>query len=178
MISRSAIAACLVGMAITLGSSGANATAVSSNVYFTITSDTEPTITFTVPLSPIPDIYDLDYGFTLDNVSINVGGTPGGTDTFMFYNSLVTPGLSEQYYFGPDGIETSSQLYSGTEQDPTFIPGTYYGTYVLLEDPDATIVISQSPLPSTWVMMLSGILGFGSLIYRRCKPNFERAAVA
>jgi hypothetical protein len=53
-------------------------------------------------------------------------------------------------------------LFSGTTSDPTFNLGAF-GT------PDMGITISNlsaTPLPSTWTMMLSALLGLGFILYR------------
>lgn len=162
------MASVVVALILALSAGASNATTVT----FTITSD-EPTITFEVPLSPMPDSSTAGISFTLNDILVSANGSPAGTDGFTFYNQLGDGGgLTDNTYFTGSGI-FANQLYIGTEASPTFALGTYQGTYTGDRgvDPDATIVISSTPLPSTWLMLLSGLVGLGFLGYREAKKS-------
>jgi hypothetical protein len=80
--------------------------------------------------------------------------------------------LSDSRYFPNFGIVTA-QLYGGTEAAPIFLDGIYNGTYIVEEDPNATITISgtaATPLPAALPLFASGI-GAGLLAPRRRKTG-------
>jgi hypothetical protein len=175
------VAATAAALAMSLSVSGAKASRVQpapGEVFFTITTDTNPTtiMTFETLESPSPSSYVLGSYFELDAVPITVNGSPSGTDDFQFYNGLQGGGLDESGgYFGAAGI-TAAQLYSGPENAPTFVPGTYQGTYTpFAADPGVTITISTTPLPSTWMMLCAGFAGLGFFAYRGTR---KRTALA
>lgn len=173
-----AAAAAALAVSLSAGNAKANTFVLPPQVFFVITSDTNPTITFEVPLSPTPNFVNPGNSFVLIT-QITVGGSPGGDDEFTFYNASSGGGLSEtDEYFGPFGIYTSAQLYTGTEQSPTFVPGIYPGTYTVVEEPGATITISGTPLPSTWTMLIAGFVGLGFFAYRGTKNRAAATAAA
>ena len=171
-----AFAAAALAMSFSAGSARALIIAAPTDVFFTITSDTEPTITFELPLSPIPVNSDPGVNFDVGSIPITVGGVSGYSDDFTFWSATYGGGLSESDgYFGSLGIY-ALQLYSGSESSPTFLLGIYPGTYGE-EDPGATIEISGTPLPSTWTMLIAGFVGLGFLAYRG-KKSAAALAVA
>ncbi len=182
MISK-VLAGCFAVLTFALGTSGANATVTEPDVFFTITSQTEPTLYFSVPQSPTPNFYTLGSSFELDNVFTEAVGVGIGLDNFTFYNggpSNTEGGLSDLYFFNFMGGLFSAQLYTGPESSPTFLTGFFPATYTdppscgvggaeLCVDPHATIHISNTattPLPSTWLMLLSGFLGIAFFVGR------------
>jgi hypothetical protein len=169
-----ASAAAALAMSFSAGSARA-LIAVPTDVFFTITSDTEPTITFELPLSPNPFSSDPGADFDVGSIPITVGGVSGYSDDFTFWSATYGGGLSESDgYFGSLGIY-AAQLYSGSESSPTFLLGIYPGTYGE-EDPGATIEISGTPLPSTWTMLIAGFVGLGFLSFRGKKSAAALAA--
>jgi hypothetical protein len=62
----------------------AHAITAQTTTYFTIKSDTNPTIMFSLPLSPTPDFFDDGADFGVTGVAINVNGAASGTDDFIF----------------------------------------------------------------------------------------------
>jgi len=168
-------------LACSLGSIGAKASEIVSppppEVLFTITSQTVPTITFELLESPSPNVSVSGGFFEIDNVPVAANGLPAGVDDFVFYNLSQGGGLSDTTYF-PDGGITSAQLYTGTEQAPTFVPGTYTGSYGIEADPLATITISATPLPSTWLMLVGGFIGLGFFAHRGTKNRSATIAAA
>jgi hypothetical protein len=159
--------AAAVGLFISFGAGSANA----SSVLITITNDDTgadplPTISFEVAADPTPVTFSSEMYFTLNNIAVTANGLAAGLDDFTFYNASFGGGFSDGNYYNYLGGILGDQIYGGTEEFPTFTPGTYTGTYfssrLISEDPDATITISAvsaTPLPSTWLMLLSGLVG-------------------
>ena len=169
MSPKTLLVSCAAALFLSLGSGQGNATTiVPPDVLFTITSQTEPTITFEVPQNPIPNADYAGLYFEINNIPVYANGVLAGLDDFAFYSSSAFGGLSDPTYFPGFGIETA-QLYTGTAWDPTFVLGTYQGTY---NDPmSATITISATPLPSAWTMLIAGLVGLGFFSYRGSKNN-------
>jgi hypothetical protein len=170
---------------MSLGASGARASTV--DVFITITNDGSlPTLTFEVPENPTVTMgnFTLGSSFTLDNISVTAGGVAVGVDDFTFYNSTLGGGVSDGIYYDVDGgilDNESVQLYTGSENSPTFAPGTYNGTYSIANrDPSATVTIMEpttTPLPSTWLMLLSGLVGLVYFAQRRSNDSSPTRAV-
>lgn len=165
--------AAAAGLAMSLSAGSASAiSVVTPDVLITITSTGDgalPPITFEVPEDPTPASYG-SLSFTLDDIAVTDNGAPAGTESVTFYSSGFDGGLSDPTYFDLSGGITGDQIFGGTEQMPTFTPGStiYSGTYYsdrtvsgLAVDPVAEITISAlaTPLPSTWLMLLSGLVG-------------------
>jgi len=164
--------------AIALGS-GAHAVPVSETVYFRITGETLPTITFSLPRSPTPDDYTPGQSFEIDNVAIKVNGSPDGTDGFLFFSASNGGGLSDFDFFGypfNPGI-FGPLLYSGTEANPTFLYGLFHGEYFIVEtDPHATIAISSTPLPAALPLFAGGLGALGLGAWRRKRKKAASVA--
>ena len=152
-----------------------------ASVVFTITSDTQPTLTFDVPQSPTPDAYVSGDYFQLYNIPIAANGSPAGLDDFTFYSSANLGGFAD-FYFNYEGGAYGPQLYSGTEEYPTFLLGTFafsYTDFPTGEDPGGSVTISaETPLPSTWTMLIAGFVGLGFFAYRGSKKNGSAIAAA
>jgi hypothetical protein len=141
--------------------------AQASEVLFTITSDTSPTITFELPSNPIPDfVIGGDY-FTIDNVHANVGGTPEVLPDVVFYASAQNGGLKISPYYD----NTGDQYFSGTVFNPTFSPGPAFLAQPPFAEggPTADVLISTVPEPAAWALMLVGFGGLGAAIRSRRK---------
>jgi MYXO-CTERM domain-containing protein len=98
---------------------------------------------------------------------------PVGTDYLQFLNaayaamweqSTVTdPPYLDMSFFGP-------QLYTGSETNPTFAPGVFYGSDNY--GTPVTITVTDAPEPPVWGLMLVGLGGLG--LWRRSRqlrPN-------
>jgi len=179
---KAKILAAAVVAAVTFGCGTAKAEGVA---YFTITSDTQPTITFSLPANPVLDIfhYETGFGFEVDGVPIDANGVGAGTDDFLFLNASIGGGLSDTNYFiyptDYPGI-FAGQLYFGDEATPTFKTGNYPGTYVDSDDESATVLNAEidlyvTPLPAT-LPMFAGGLGALSLVFWRRKSKTAEAA--
>lgn len=175
-MSSKLLIAVAAGLAMLLSAGSASA----STVLITITDDGTgpgllPTIFFVVPESPDPSVYDSGMDFSL---SVEVDGLPTQTDIFKFYEDGLMGGISDgSYDTGFSGI-TGPLLFTGDVNDPTFKTGTFAGTY-LFSDPavDATITIAElatTPLPSTWLMLLSGLVG---LAYFTRRGTYGRSPI-
>jgi len=167
MKARFLIAAAIAAATLSVGS--AHAITVNDTVYFTIKSDTNPTIKFSLPTSPTPDLSVDGEGFRINSVPISANSAPAGTDDFSFLSADSGGGLADGRFFGIFGISTGSQLYSGPESSPTFIIGVYTGTYDIGIDPNATITVSATatPLPAALPMFAGGFGALGLLAWRR-----------
>jgi hypothetical protein len=166
------IAVAIVGLTVFLSSGGAYASPVNPEVLFKITSDTEPTLTFEVPQSPPLTTYRGGDYFEID-VPITVNGLAGGEDDFNFYDERVVDQLSDLRFFTSLGGITSPPFFTGTAESPTFLLGSLTGLYTDSTGAVATalITISPTPLPSTWLMLLSGFVGIGFFAYRGTKKK-------
>jgi hypothetical protein len=136
--------------------------AKADTVNFTLTEGGN-TETFTLPLSPTPNLVGSDF-FTLENVPVLLDGV-SNTDTFDFLDAAEGGGLNDADI--PDGglgifhIVTNQQLFSGTLTDPTFVPGTYtdgFGDF---------ITITETPLPAALPLFAAGLSAMGFAGWRR-----------
>jgi hypothetical protein len=132
------------------------------------------TVTWSLPASPCPQSPVDGIGFgTFDTpTSVFVNGSYLGTapDLFLFWSNAAGGGFFDgTLSFGLTG---TSQLYSGWESNPTFVPGVYSGFDPFNFDPNgnpncATLTIA-TPEPSSLLMLLFGILAvFGTLTLKK-----------
>lgn len=167
--------------ALALGSAGvAKADGVAlDNFTYTVGGQT---FQWQLPAAPTPtgDNVFPPFGFILGNVSVtdNVGTTL--TDIgFYANNSFIDNGGGFDFQFGDLYMDAfGPQLYSGFENSPTFIIGTYQMTEVgsiagSLESDNAGVpaklVISSAPVPepSTFILLIVGSLGVLLMARRR-----------
>jgi len=123
------IAVAIVGLTVFLSSGGAYASPVDPEVLFTITSETEPTLTFEAFHSPPPTTYMGSNYFEIMGVPITVNGVADGEDDFNFYDERVIDQLSDFRFFTSLGGITSPPFFTGTPQSPTFLLGSFTGLY-------------------------------------------------
>jgi hypothetical protein len=106
-----------------------------------------------------------------------VGGSL--SDIVYFY-----PSSSGEELYDADGyflITGAPQLYTGSEASPSFDTGDFSGSNGAPDavDADASIEItSATPLPSTWLMLLSGFLSLGFFACRGTNKNVVAVAAA
>lgn len=152
---------------LALGAGSARATTFDQ---FTISEPGLPTETFTLPSSPTPGNFTLDDNFHL----YNVPASPAPIASLTFYSAGSGGGLNDHVNYTLYG----TQLYAGTEANPTFATGTYaLGNKV--GGGTATVTIGAvTPLPSTWAMLLGGLGGLGFLVYRGSRKNTAALGLA
>lgn len=103
--------------------------------------------------------------FKVQGVSADPSG--GGSGYLVFYNAYFGGGfdaVNGNFQFSAHFIpDNQAQLYTGTEQNPTFSTGVFYG-FDNLFNSNATLVISDVavPEPSTYAI-LAGTLAIGAL---------------
>jgi hypothetical protein len=158
----------IVGSMLLLNGGAAKADTI---VDFTIT-DGGNTETFVLPLSPIPDsvIVGVD-AFELDNVPAIVNGV-SKTDNIRFFGTAEEGGLADPAGIGGLGLFNilTSQVFSGSLGDPTFLLGTFTGPGGAGGSITITDDVATTPLPAALPLFAAGLgaMGFAG---RRRKRN-------
>lgn len=152
--------------------------AQAASYLFTITGDYSAS--FELDSNPTPDDFGVGGGFTIWDV-------PGFPDALLgiadvtFYNSGIGGGLGIEDFFGGVTLllTDGSQLYSGSEETPTLLTGTFAltefqgpGTYTLVvRDLSAAV-----PEPGTWALMIGGfgLVGAG-MRRKKTKVSYQHA---
>ncbi len=134
-------------------------------VSYTLSGPTEAS--FTVSMDAPPQSSGANYYFLVQPNDLVVDGTPM-SDMIVFFNSSDLGGLNSIFSSLPD--LSGSQLYSGTESDPTLLTGVFclYGlntgaSYTLT----AAAVPTSMPEPSTVLMLVAGLFAVGMGLKRR-----------
>jgi hypothetical protein len=166
-------AAAAVAAALVLSLAIGDAKASTAEVQFTVV-DVSPegtnTVTFDLPESPTPSVSTSNL-FTLNDVQETVlsSGNNGNTVTAAVTLGFVNNGFGlesvqddTKSFFN---VEVSGMFFTGSTSDPTFVPGTFTGG----ENSVTITDISATPLPSTWTMMIAGLLGLGFVAFRARK---------
>jgi hypothetical protein len=138
---------------------------------FTITGQGS-TYTFSVDSSPAPDLDVAGVFFRLDNVLVNVDNMFGQTSNINFFNSFASGGLS-LVDLGNLAL-SGPQLYTGTEDTPTFNTGQFtltsgINTYNLTIAPETSPV----PEPSTLALLSTGAFAAISSLRRRTRAQIS-----
>lgn len=124
---------------------------------FTVTGDYMAH--FQIDSNPVVNVLDPD-AFSVEGVAGTYAGVIGMRDV-TFYTPILSGGMaistpdpfvSEMSVFG-------EQVFIGSIDEPTFVPGTYDFTgYVGLDEGKSVrLVISAVPEPSTWLTLMAGI---------------------
>jgi hypothetical protein len=122
-------------------------------------------MTWQLPANPTPDVADPGLGFEFFTVSVDqvLNGVDQGivTDSMAFLNP--GSGLPFQFLDLYASLTGSNAMYSGDENNPTFIPGTYNGSDYFNVDLNgnpstATLSIVSTPEPSSILMLMAGFL--------------------
>jgi hypothetical protein len=175
------MAAAAMALAMSLSSGGAKA----SEVMFTIVgTDGDPTETFDLPQSLTNPAscpgYSATVCFEVNGVTVTGSGT--GPEDIEFFVESYGGGLMDTSY--SDYNDFGDQLFTGSASGPTFVTQTtpYRElNYADNENPNTITIsplISATPLPSTWVMLLGGLVGLGFFAYRGTKKGSAAVAAA
>jgi hypothetical protein len=149
---------------VTLMSGGlANATTVS----FTISGVGNPTMTFTLPINPIPDgIESTGAFFNVNNIQVSINGASPVSDSIAFLVAGQQGGMIDSLH---DINISGEQYFSGPLSSPTFIPGVYTNQFNFITDHfDTTVTIAaETPLPTALPLFATGLGALGLLGWRR-----------
>jgi PEP-CTERM motif len=141
-------------------------------------SDGTNVITFSLPSSPTPDQNVDLFLFTINNVAVDVNGTPANY-FISFFNELDFGGLcittDDATCFEDGSIlnQTDLQLYTGSEAVPTFSLGTFsltnVGVNTFSSNFTLDITSSETPIPepSSLLMLSTGVLGLVCAVRRK-----------
>lgn len=112
--------------------------------------DSDPVLTGVAPTA-----YFWIYG-----VAGTYGGT-SGTANLVINTSAWGGGISIQPIAGGGITGFGPQIFSGSELDPTIMPGTYELTD--FNGPVTLVISAAVPEPASWAMMIGGfgLIGFG-----------------
>ena len=128
---------------------------------------------WTLNSSPTPDGSDDGFGFGLIDVVGTFPGASQGLVDITFFHADYDGGMAIDDYYGEANLMLSDgvQLYTGTEDAPTFKLGTFAlgeyqgtGTYTL-----KITNVSAVPEPESYAMLLAGIGALGFVAARRRK---------
>ncbi len=124
--------------------------------------------TYTFSLAASPTVIAIPYGFEVTGVTVTDNGVSQAGSTLTFYDQAYDGGLEIQ----PNAntlVFDSDQLYSGTDDSPTFLLGTFKLTddidgakykLVIKADPAGDPTGSPVPEPSSIALLASGSLAF------------------
>jgi len=131
---------------------------------FTYTSYVGNVFIWDLPSSPIPSSYVLLDAFTIDDVPFSENGVPQTSGSFVFFSYPAYDGGFTAPDMSPSGI----QLYSGSEEAPTFLPGTY-----MFPLDEGTLVIAATPEPSSLLLFGTGLLALLGLSLCLCRKSLK-----
>ncbi len=134
-------------------------------------------ITFSLPSSPTPDQNVDLFLFTMNNVAVDVNGTPENYFISFFTESnfgglCITTGDPTCISDGSIINQAGPQLYTGSEAVPTVSLGTFSLTNLGVNtfSSDFTLEItSPIPEPSSLLMLSTGMLGLAGAVRRKLR---------
>jgi hypothetical protein len=127
----------------------------------TITGSNSTTLSFDVPVD--------DFTYELNGVTDSV---PQPTE-ITFYTADDGGGIEVDFGPNTEFLFGDSQIFSGTTAAPMFSPGTFDGqSFLFLDDNNvdsnpATITLTPSPEPSSFALLLAGIVGVFAFAVRK-----------
>jgi hypothetical protein len=120
------------------------------------------TFVWQLPASPTIGAGDFVTGdYFISDVTFTENGVAQAPGDIRFFSSEAYGGFE-----GVDSDTFGAQLYSGTEEFPTFTPGTYYLNNGTSTGPLGTLVIS-TPEPSSLMLIGSGLLSLLGLARKK-----------
>lgn len=150
-----------LGLMLLLGS-----TAHADTIQFTLTNGPH-TIDLSLPANPTPDFIG-PYFFTIKDVLFTLDGTQQLARIVNFFDEDSGGGLGICDYVNCPIVDLlGPQLFRGSVESPTLIPGEYTltdaGDSML---PGAFQTVVAVPEPASWLLLASGALGFAR---KRCR---------
>ena len=137
---------------------------------FTLTGEGN---TFTFSLAASPIVTPISFGFIIQGITVTENGVSTTNSTLTFYDSDFGGGLVVQP--NPSTLVfDSDQLFTGTNDDPTFLLGKFKLTddidgakYKLVIAADAPSDPSPIPEPSGLALLATGALAGAETLRRR-----------
>lgn len=132
---------------------------------------------FDIDTNRLPDDYEIGAGFAFFSLAgtYTYGPTTIHMDDMYFYNADYAGGI-----FGASNITATDgpQLYTGPENAPTLLTGTFALTDHYWHSPLTLTVteVASVPEPLTWAMMAGGFALTGAAMRRRNKAGVVASA--
>ena len=156
----------LASVGVTLAVALATA-ASASELLFTYTETGPGAIDFSFDQASNPTPLSFTLGTVTDVPVTNWSGNIGPYSAIQWFSAASSGQFNTQddlyVVFGP-------QIYGGTEDAPTFGPGTFAGA----DQSDGlvgTLVVTSVPEPAGWMLMLVGIGGLGAAMRTRKRES-------
>jgi hypothetical protein len=109
---------------------------------------------FQLDSNPTPvDHVDGQYTKFMNLTFTDGQGTTVNNYQILFFSTADLGSFADIYQPGFYGL----QVYSGTEANPVFAPGTFYASQVQFGPLDETLTISVAPEPSSLIFTLTGL---------------------
>lgn len=151
----------------------ASATTVLFNLQSLDSYPTRVNASWTADLSPTPSFF----GSSSFYIAVSyLTGDPGNGDHNV---GFFTPDYALNGGMELGGILLSgSQVFTGPLQNPTFLIGSFNLYTGSFQQGHELLTITATPLPSTWLSLLSGFVGIGFFAYRGTKKRNAALAAA